>query len=90
MPAFYSRPEMDSEKREFLLDKIRKHLDSLPPHPRDEKAVYALHERAQRAFHEYILHQRAMRKQQDQIQLHLELSKIDAELLIGEFGKESF
>ena len=30
-PAFYSRPSgLDSEKRELLLDKIRKHLDSLP------------------------------------------------------------
>lgn len=30
-PAFYSRPSgLDAHKREFLFDKIRKHLDSLP------------------------------------------------------------
>ena len=30
-PAFYSRPEgLNEEKREFMLDKIRKHMDSLP------------------------------------------------------------
>ena len=29
-PAFYSRPQIEPEKREELFDKIRKHLDSLP------------------------------------------------------------
>ena len=30
-PAFYSRPSgLNAEKREFLFDKIRKHLESLP------------------------------------------------------------
>ncbi|RNA11417.1 IQ calmodulin-binding motif-containing [Brachionus plicatilis] len=81
-PALYSRPKgLDSLKKEQLIDKIRKHINSLPPHPRHESQAQILHDKAQRMFQDYVIKQKSMRQQQYNLELLMVTAKNDAELL---------
>jgi hypothetical protein len=53
------------------------------PHPRNEKDFYDMHEKSQRLFHNYVLSQREMRFQQQNIQYLLAVTNNDADLLLS-------
>jgi hypothetical protein len=47
--------------------------------------VEQLHEKAQRCFQHYVMNQRSMRKQHQNIQVMLALANNDADLILGNF-----
>ena len=53
------------------------------PHPRAEKDFYELHDKSQRLFHNYVLNQKEMRVQQQNIQYLLAITNNDADLLLS-------
>ena len=53
------------------------------PHPRTEKDFHELHEKSQRLFHNYVLNQKEMRVQQQNIQYLLAITNNDADLLLS-------
>jgi len=44
-----------------------------------------LHERAQRGFHDYVISQRAIRQQQQKIQVSLAIISNDADIILSKF-----
>ncbi|CAF0736431.1 unnamed protein product [Brachionus calyciflorus] len=83
-PAIYSRPRgLDSHKKEFLIDKIRKHVENLPPHPRTEKTTQDLHDKSQRMFQDYVLKQQEIRQQQQKLELLMITANNDADLILN-------
>ena len=63
--------------------KKNSHFIKKKPHPRSEKNLHDLHERAQRGFHDYVINQRAIRQQQQKIQVSLAIISNDADIILS-------
>ena len=57
------------------------------PHPRAEKDLHDLHDKAQREFHDYVINQRSIRQQQQKIQVSLAIANNDADIILSNLIK---